>query len=41
VKLEATDKAEHTATAVRRVNIDPVMNVVPGRNCTGAPPGGG
>jgi len=25
---------------MRRLNIDPVMNVIPGRNCAGSPPDG-
>ena len=41
VTIEAKDKAGHTATAVRRVNIAPTMNLIPGRNCAGAPPDGG
>ncbi len=40
VTVEAKDKAGHTATAVRHITIDPVMNVIPGRNCAGAPDGG-
>ena len=41
VKVEAKDKAGHTATAVRRVNIDPVMNIIPGRDCAGSQRDGG
>lgn len=40
VTVEAKDKAGHTATAVRHLTIDPVMTVIPGRNCAGGLGGG-
>lgn len=35
VKVELKDKAGHTATATRRVNIATEMKIIPGRNCGG------
>jgi hypothetical protein len=36
VKVELKDKAGHTATGTRRVNVSAEMKVIPGRNCGGA-----
>jgi hypothetical protein len=37
VKVELKDKAGHTATATRRVNVASDMKLIPGRNCSGLP----
>jgi hypothetical protein len=37
VKVELKDKAGHTATATRHVNVASVMKVIPGRNCGSGP----
>jgi hypothetical protein len=39
VKFELKDKAGHTATATRRVNVAAEMKVIPGRNCSSGPSG--
>lgn len=39
VKIELKDKAGHTATATRHVNVAPQMKVIPGRNCGAGPSG--
>ena len=41
LKVEAKDKAGHTASATRHVNIAVAMNVIPGRNCAGMTNGPG
>jgi hypothetical protein len=39
VKVELKDKAGHTATATRHVNVASTMKVIPGRNCGSSPSG--
>lgn len=39
VKVELKDKAGHTATATRRVNIASEVKTIPGRNCGSSPAG--
>jgi hypothetical protein len=38
VKVDLKDKAGHTATSTRRVNIATEMKIIPGRNCGGVGP---